>query len=241
MDNAWELLSKPRAPGEDGYFEHVRADLVALLEVAPRRFVEIGCGTGLTAASVKARFPSAIVDGFEYNAAAAAIAATRLDHVHTGNVELVDLGELYAPGSIDALLLADVLEHLYDPWALLKRIRPFLSADAHIIASIPNVRNIALLMEIAAGSFTYEPAGLLDVTHIRFFTLREIRKMFDATGYEVRSVANVQDPRFAPLVANVFPADVSTPGLVLKNLDAQALAELSTIQFTLSVRVKPAV
>jgi 2-polyprenyl-3-methyl-5-hydroxy-6-metoxy-1,4-benzoquinol methylase len=239
LDHVWRLLSEPRLPGEDGYFEHVRAELIELLGAAPRRFVEIGCGTGLTAAEVKRRYPGAIVEGFELSAAAGALAATRLDAVHVGDVERSDLAALYAPESIDALLLADVLEHLYDPWNLLVRIRPFLTPDAQIVASIPNIRNIALLSELAAaGTFSYVPAGLLDVTHIRFFTRFEILKMFDATGYDVLSVANVRDPRIAPIVAENFPINLETAGIVLKNVDAPTLAELQTIQFYVSARPK---
>lgn len=238
MDHVWQLLSNPRLPGEDGYFEHVRAELLDLLGPPPRRFVEIGCGTGLTAAEAKRRYPEAVVEGFEVSAAAGALAATRIDAVHIGDVERTDLAALYAPESIDALLLADVLEHLYDPWNLLVRIRPFLTADAQVIASIPNIRNMALLSELAAGTFSYVPAGLLDVTHIRFFTRSEIIKMFDATGYDVLAMVNARDPRIPPIAATNFPINLETPGIVLKNVDAPTLAELQTIQFYVTARPK---
>lgn len=238
MDDVWRLLQEPRVPGEDGYFEHVRMHLVDLLGAPPRRFLEIGCGTGLTAAEVKRRYPDAVVDGIELSAAAAAVAATRLDSVHVGSIESTDLASLYAPHSIDTLLLADVLEHLYDPWSLLVRIRPFLTPDAQIIASIPNVRNLALLSDLAAGQFSYVPAGLLDVTHIRFFTRSEILKMFDGTGYEVLSIGNARDPRIPPLTAESFPITVSAPGIVLKDLDESGFAEIQTIQFYVTARPK---
>jgi len=235
----WSLLSTPREPGQDGYFEHARVELIDMLERPPLRFVEIGCGAGSTGAEVKRRYPDCIVDGFEYSAAAAAIAATRMDHVHVGDVLDVDFATIYAPAAIDALLLADVLEHLYDPWLFLARIRPYLTLDAQIIASIPNVRNLALLDEVAAGTFSYVPAGLLDITHIRFFTRREIEKMFDQTGYDITSMAGVRDERLGEPPSAGFPVDLETASVRLKNLGPADVFELYTIQFYLRVRRRP--
>jgi hypothetical protein len=236
VEHVWQLLSQPRSPGQDGYFEHLRAELLDLLTAEPTLFVEFGCGTGLTGAEVKRRYPAAVVDGFEYSPSAGALAATRLDHVHIGDVGAVDFAALYAPGSIDGLLLADVLEHLYDPWSLLVRIRPYLAADCQVIASIPNVQNLALISALAAGDFDYEPAGLLDVTHIRFFTRRGIIRMFEQTGYEVRGMANIRDPRIPPITADAFPVNLETASVMLKNVDASGLAEFQTIQFYVTAR-----
>ncbi len=231
LERVWQLLTHPRAPGQDGYFEHARSELVDLLASAPRRFLDVGCGTGLTGSEVKRRYPDAVVDGIEFNAPAAAEAAGRLDTVHHADAAAFDFDRCYAPGSIDALLLADVLEHLYDPWRFLERIRPFLSEGAQVIASIPNVRNLALLGEIAAGNFSYEPAGLLDVTHIRFFTRSEILKMFDQTGYEVTWIGNVRDTRIGATAPETFPVTLETGRLVLKDVDAATFTDLLTIQF----------
>jgi SAM-dependent methyltransferase len=233
----WQLLTQSRKPGEDGYFEHVRAELLALFDHPPRLFVDVGCGTGVTGREAKRRFPSAVVDGFEFSPAAAAVAATHLDHVHQGNVEEMDFARLgYAPHSIDGLLLADVLEHLYNPWNLLVRLRPFLAPDAQIVASIPNARNLILLNDLAGGKFTYEPAGLLDVTHIRFFTLNEIHKMFAETGYEVLSVTNCLDPRIGKFEPVAAPVNLELDSITLTNVDNAKLGELTTIQFYLRVR-----
>lgn len=228
----WQLLTDARLPGEDGYFEHVRSELLDLFARPPRHFLDVGCGTGSTAMEARRRFPNAVVDGIEYSPVAAAVAAGRLHHVHQGDVGTMDFGALgYAPGSIDGLLLADVLEHLYNPWDLLVRIRPYLSADAQIVASIPNARNLVLLNELASGNFSYEPAGLLDVTHIRFFTRHEIHKMFDETGYDVRAWVASRDGRIPPLAQAEGSVNLDLPAVTLKNLDAEAILELTTIQF----------
>jgi O-antigen biosynthesis protein len=227
----WQLLTNARQPGQDGYFEHVRTELLDLFVQPPHLFVDVGCGTGVTAQEAKRRFPTATVEGFEFSAAAAQVAARRLDRVHAGSVEQADFGQLYAPNSIDGLLLADVLEHLYDPWNLLVRIRPYLARDAQVVASIPNARNLVLLSELAAGNFSYEPAGLLDVTHIRFFTKREILKMFAETGYDVLDVARCHDPRIPAVTPLAAPMNVELPAITLKNVDNETLTELTTIQF----------
>jgi SAM-dependent methyltransferase len=235
--HVWQLLTQSREPGQDGYFEHVRTELLDLFEHAPRLFVDVGCGTGLTGLEAKRRFPGAVVDGFEFSAAAAAVAATQLDHVHQGNVEEMDFALLgYAPESIDGLLLADVLEHLYNPWNLLVRLRPFLAPDAQIVASIPNARNLVLLNDLAGGRFTYEPAGLLDITHIRFFTLTEIRKMFAETGYDILSVSGCIDPRIGKFEPVAAPVNLELDAMTLKNVDNTLLSELTTIQFYVCVR-----
>lgn len=236
---AWRLLRHPRKPGEDGYFDHVRGELLDLFDRPPRLFVDVGCGTGTTGAEAKRRFPRAAVVGFEFSPEAAAIARGRIDRVVCGDIERIDFAAAdLAPGSIDGLLLADVLEHLYDPWDLLLRVRPYLAADAQIVASIPNARNLVLLNELAGGDFRYVEAGLLDVTHLRFFTKRTILAMFGETGYDVVQLLGCEDGRIPPYGDLPIPATISTGAITLRELDAEALQELRTIQFYLKLTVR---
>ena len=149
-----------RKPGEDGYFEHVRAELLDLFDHAPRRFVDIGCSTGVTAREAKRRFPGAVVDGFEFSAAAAAIAATHLDHVHQGNVEEMDFAQLgYAPQSIDGLLLADVAPSISTTRGTCSCVAALSCARRANRRVDLNARNLVLLNDLANGKFSYEPAA----------------------------------------------------------------------------------
>ena len=91
-------------------------------------------------------------------------------------------------------MAADVLEHLRDPEAVLLALKPFLTPNATIVTSIPNVRNLGVLQSAVEGNWTYQAAGILDRTHLRFFTLREIRSMFQRLGYDVEYTAGVNDP-----------------------------------------------
>jgi 2-polyprenyl-3-methyl-5-hydroxy-6-metoxy-1,4-benzoquinol methylase len=170
------------------YYDRVRDELLALVRGAPRTVLDVGCGGGATAAELKRRFPSATVVGIEPVVAAARRAEQRLDRVLCANAETLDFGAAeLAPGTFDLIFAADVLEHMYDPWRMLERLRELLAPGGHLIASIPNVRNLWLLERIARGTFAYADEGLLDITHIRFFTLREMRAMFADTGYQIES------------------------------------------------------
>jgi hypothetical protein len=87
-------------------------------------------------------------------------------------------------GEFDTVIAADILEHLVNPWELLARLRPFLAPRAQDVASIPNIRNITVVSQLLlGGTFNYAERKLLDITHLRFFTLAGIRAMFEETGY----------------------------------------------------------
>jgi SAM-dependent methyltransferase len=144
------------------------------------------CSTSATDAELNRRFPGATVTGIEPVAAAAQRAQERIDRVICANAETLDFGAAgLVAGSFDLIIVADVLEHMYDPWHMLERLRPLLAPGGRILASIPNARNLWLLDKIVRGSFDYRDEGLLDITHIRFFTLAEMRAMFADTGYTI--------------------------------------------------------
>jgi 2-polyprenyl-3-methyl-5-hydroxy-6-metoxy-1,4-benzoquinol methylase len=188
--SAWRWLSTnvndtERGVG-DGYYDRVRDELLDMIDIAPRRVLDVGCGGGATDAELKRRFPGAPVVGIEAVPAAAERAEARLDRVIRANAETLDFGAAgLGAGTFDLIIVADVLEHMLDPWHMLEKLRPLLASDGRVLASIPNVRNLWLLEKIVRGGFDYADEGLLDITHIRFFTLVEMRAMFADTGYEV--------------------------------------------------------
>lgn len=234
---AWEELSNPRSHADKGgtqeYYHNPRPELINLLRHEPRRVLEVGCADGSTGALLKQRYPAAHYTGIELNAEAAKIASGRLDRVLSENVEKFDFAAAgFAPKSIDAVFFADVLEHLYDPWNLLKRLRPFLADDAQILASIPNVRNMWLMNELIEGKWQYLEEGLLDVTHIRFFTKQSVIELFNQTGYNVQRMLPNFDPRVpAPDVPENGTVTIDTPRFTFKNVTAQEMYEYRTLQF----------
>lgn len=233
----WEELSRPRRIVDKGaeatYFLNPRNELLQMLAHEPRVVLDVGCGGGATGAELKRMFPRAVVHGVERSGEAAAYALARLDRVLQEDVETMDFaGAGFAPGSIDVVFFPDVLEHLYDPWNLLRRVKPFLAPDAQVLASIPNVRNLWLLGELFKGRWDYVEEGLLDVTHIRFFTRKSVEELFVQTGYRIARWGANYDPRVPTIAA---PPDallnVDIYGLTMKNVSMRDLDEFRTIQF----------
>jgi 2-polyprenyl-3-methyl-5-hydroxy-6-metoxy-1,4-benzoquinol methylase len=170
--------------GKDaGYYAHLN---VALLDAIPQDaavVLEVGCGTGVLGAAHKARNPEAAVYGVEIHAAAAAEAARALDLVLCCGVEAADLG--FLEGRADCIVYGDVLEHLLDPWSVLAAHRALLSPSGRIVASIPNVQHWSLIEHLLRGHWTYSDHGLLDDTHLRFFTYHSIATLFDHAGLRI--------------------------------------------------------
>lgn len=188
--SAWRWLSvdanDTRRGANDAYYDRVRDELLDMIAVAPRSVLDVGCGGGATDAELKRRYPQATVTGIEAVAAAAERARTRIDRVIVANAEQLDFeGAGLRPQAFDLIVIADVLEHMYDPWRMLERLRPLLAPDGRILASLPNVRNLWLLEKIVRGQFDYRDEGLLDITHIRFFTFAEMRVLLTDTGYRL--------------------------------------------------------
>ncbi|MBU5670964.1 glycosyltransferase family protein [Paenibacillus brevis] len=170
--------------GFDGrYSSYIRTDLLSIMDAhdpnEPIRILEVGCACGATLLDIKNRYKNAELYGIELNESATRIAST-FARVTAENVE----HEInYEEGFFDYILFPDVLEHLYDPWTVLKKLKKYLKANGRILASIPNVMHYTVLRNTILGKWEYEDRGLMDRTHIRFFTLREIQKMFDEAGY----------------------------------------------------------
>jgi len=223
------------------YYGHARTALLDLFPRAPTRLLDIGCGSGATGAAAKERWPGIETIGVEIVPEAARRAAARLDRVIEGSAETLDLAAAGLAG-VDGVLLLDVLEHLVDPWRFLERLRAVLAPDAMVVASIPNAGNLWLLEELAAGRFTYASDGLLDKTHLRFFTRASIVSLFDGAGYDIARWQRITDGRVddatrrrilgvmlpVPLAGRVAGRRVTVRGL-----DNEAYHDLRTIQFTL--------
>lgn len=169
---------------EAAYFGVVRDELVECIPPGPHRVLELGAGDGATGSAIKQSGKAAEVVGVELVEAAAQKAAARIDRVITGDIEKLTLP--YPAGYFDYIVCGDVLEHLVDPWKTLVNLRPLLAERGKIIASIPNVRYRHVVVNLLfGGEWKYQNVGVLDRTHLRFFTKKSIARMFHETGYEV--------------------------------------------------------
>ncbi len=172
------------------YFSGARADLIARLPQDPTaRILEIGCGTGATGALALARGRAVSYTGVELFENAAAEARPLLSEVIVGDVEQLEFN--WAPCSFDALIMSEVLEHLVEPWTVLKRLRPFIRPGATVLASSPNISHWRVIRELAHGRFRLADQGVFDRTHMRWFTPESYAAMFEQAGYDVVSVAPV--------------------------------------------------
>jgi 2-polyprenyl-3-methyl-5-hydroxy-6-metoxy-1,4-benzoquinol methylase len=177
----------PAAVKPAGYFAQDRAELVALLPRPLGRVLDVGCGEGATGRSLRAAGASWI-SGIELDVDAAAAAAEAYDEVRTGRVE-DELGGLSGP--FDTIVLYDVLEHLPEPWVVLRRLHEVAVPAARVHVSVPNARHWTLLRDVALrGSFGYGDAGHRDRTHLRWFTKRDLVELLEETGWNVESTAH---------------------------------------------------
>jgi SAM-dependent methyltransferase len=146
------------------------------------RVLEFGCASGYMSEALRDRLGASVV-GVELDAEAAQLAAVHTERVLVGDAEELDLEAELGGERFDAIVFADVLEHLRDPSALLRRVRQFVAEGGVVIASIPNIAHASVRLALLGGSFRYRNEGLLDVGHLRFFTREGIQDLFESSGY----------------------------------------------------------
>ena len=147
--------------------------------------LDIGCSAGVLARDLAA--DGATVDGIEYDPIDAEEARSACRQVVVGDLETMRLDALPA-GGYDIVLCADIIEHLRDPVAALARLRPLLKPDGRLIISVPNIANWSMRLTHLAGRWDYQERGLMDRTHLRFFTHRTIRRTVEDAGFQVERV-----------------------------------------------------
>ena len=142
--------------------------------------------------------------------------------------------------NIDTVFLLDVLEHVYNPWSALITLREVISPHAQLVISLPNVRNMLLMRDLMNGYWHYRESGLLDVTHIRFFTEHEALRMIYQTGFRVEKTTFTVCPGVLPIYEQMqnraFPQTIAfEKGSVLVE-NAEELRRLSALQHVFLVR-----
>ncbi len=177
-------------PENADYHHRINPDLLRLIPGNAATVLEIGCAAGQLGAAYKRSNPACRYLGVELDESIAEKARQHLDQVWSGNVEEFSPSVFRLKrGSVDCLVYGNVLEHLNDPWALLAAQVPLLKPDGVVLACIPNVQHWSILAGLMQGSWRYRDEGLLDRTHLRFFTLDTVSEMFEAAGlvvFEVR-------------------------------------------------------
>ncbi len=147
-----------------------------------RRVLEVGCATGYLSAYLSRQLGCEVV-GIELNPQAAELARQHCASVIVGDVEKDAFKSL--TGLFDVILFGDVLEHLVCPGAVLSLCKDYLAQNGCVLISIPNIAHYSIRMHLLLGRFNYQEQGLLDRTHLRFFTLRTARQLIEEAGYEI--------------------------------------------------------
>ena len=175
-----------------GYHDTPRLALLSLIgDRVPARVLEIGCGTGATLAALKQRFAAAHTTGLERLPAAAQAARESHNADEVVQADVLDTNAVnFAPAHFDLVILSHVLEHFAEPQAVLARVRQWLTPDARLLVALPNVRHLsALLPLLLRGEFDYAPSGILDRTHLRFYTRKSAERFFAEQGFVVEAAA----------------------------------------------------
>ena len=159
-----------------------------------KRVLEVGCSTGYVSKVLRDR--SCRVTGIEIDAEAAIQAKEFCEEVIVGDVESLDLGQLETSGSFEAILIGDVLEHLRDPLSTLRRLKRLLFPSGIFVASVPNIAHGSIRLSLLQGRFDYNPLGLLDETHLKFFTRDSLERMFRDAGLAVVETRRTKAPIF---------------------------------------------
>ena len=183
------------------YFSGIRGEMLEFIPDNACRVLDVGCGEGNFGLNVKNK-RGAEVWGVEMYDDAANTARLKLDHLLTGNIEADDLG--LPEDYFDCIVFNDVLEHLQYPWSVVEKMRKYLTPGGCILASIPNIRYYPNMIRLLVHKeWTYTDAGLLDRTHLRFFTKSSIRSMFESSGYKIVRLEGLQYKAF-PLYLKII-------------------------------------
>jgi 2-polyprenyl-3-methyl-5-hydroxy-6-metoxy-1,4-benzoquinol methylase len=164
-----------------GYYALSRDELLELHFWRGGEYVlDVGCGAGANHQFLRARGAQSIT-GIEMAIEPARQASTVYDHVLVGRVEDV-LAEL--PTKPDVIICADILEHLAEPASIVERLAELTDPSATLLVSVPNVRHVSVLrMLVLSGEWTYQPSGIMDGTHLRWFTSQSIIELLSSCGW----------------------------------------------------------
>jgi SAM-dependent methyltransferase len=165
--------------------EHHNPDLLALIPKDAKQLIEIGCSSGALAREYKKVNRYCRYTGIEISSEYARLAQRYCDTVVELDIEAADETFFRDTSACDCWIFGDTLEHLRDPWLLLSRIRKVIPNLGSIVACIPNVQHWSVQARLCCGEFRYEASGLLDRTHLRWFTRTTIIELFRNSGFNI--------------------------------------------------------
>lgn len=171
----------------DQYYSLEREDLIAGIPKGDHCVLEVGCAEGRSGKLLKTAGKARVVVGIELHPDVALRAQENLDYVIQGDLETIVIPEPF--GKYNYILAGDVLEHLIDPWSALRKLKEVLAPNGQIYFSVPNIRNWTVIFPLLfQGKWDYQQFGIMDSTHLRFFTKRTCIQLAESADLNVLSI-----------------------------------------------------
>jgi glycosyltransferase involved in cell wall biosynthesis/2-polyprenyl-3-methyl-5-hydroxy-6-metoxy-1,4-benzoquinol methylase len=209
------------------YFRQERREVEAVVPSDARRILDVGCGEGILGKRLLIKGALEVV-GIEFEKDVCVKAEANLTDVICGDVEKLEFP--FDESYFDCMIFADVLEHLKDPLSLLQKLRRNLSDSGTVVASIPNVGYYQVINMLTQGHWTYGDYGILDRTHLRFFTKKEIETLFTEAGFELTGMTENLDPAYNSL-SDPFSGEISFGRVTLSGLTPEEIRDLFVFQY----------
>lgn len=172
----------------DGSSHRILLELIRRHRPRGGTLLDLGAAGGELGSALREHFDRTI--GFEYNVDCVGELAGRFDQVVIADLERVK----QLPQAVSAIVLADVLEHLRSPASALRLVREALAEEGHAFISVPNIANITVRLGLLFGIFEYRDRGILDYTHLRFYTMRTIRREIENAGFRIEEIRGSSVP-----------------------------------------------
>ncbi len=219
-----------------GYYASSRPELVPHVPITAQRILDVGCGAGAFGKALKDRGAREVV-GIEVVPDAYERARLVLDDAICASIENIELP--FSDAYFDCVVCGDVLEHLVDPVVALRKLTRVLRPDGVIVISIPNVRFYQVVNMLAEGRWQYADSGIMDRTHLRFFTKTELLELVSNAGLELKGIGPLS---MAPehFLAPPVNGDLTIGRMTLHGVTPQEYEEFRVFQYVIiaSPRVK---
>ena len=167
--------------------EQHNPELLNLIPIQSKNLIEVGCSSGALAREFKKLSADCHWLGIEIDSRYADMAKRHCDKSIVLDIESAPKSFWEETKNADCWIFGDVLEHLKDPWSILQLVRANLTKTGSVVACIPNAQHWTLQAKLSIGDFRYEESGLLDRTHLRWFTRQTIIEMFDQAGFQIEA------------------------------------------------------
>lgn len=197
-------------------------DLLRIIPPSSRKVIEVGCSSGALAREFRRENSEVNWVGVEIDAEYAEAARRYCDEALVLNIDDCDENFYKRYSDRDCWVFGDTLEHLKDPWHVLKNIRQVIPSHGVVVACIPNAQHWSLVIKLALGEFRYEDSGLLDRTHLRWFTRKTMIELFQSQGFRIvegapRIFDELDRERFLPHLAEIAKMCGMSPDVVVSD------------------------